>query len=163
MKTLLILRHAKSSWKTDGLPDHERPLNARGLKDAPQVGQRLVEHGLLPERVLCSTARRARNTAELVVDACGYTGDLTLLDELYEATAGTYLAALARCAGEAGTVLLVGHNPTCEELLQRLTGQYLPMPTAALAQVRLPLDSWAAAAEARRGELVSLWRPKESA
>lgn len=162
MKTLLILRHAKSSWKDDELPDHERPLNKRGQAEAPQVGQFLREHTLVPDLILCSTARRARTTADLVVEACGYKGELILLRELYAAPPEAYLKALSALDGEFPTVMVVGHNPGLEELVQQLTGEYRPMPTSGLAQVQLLIEQWGEASRPAGGKLVITWRPKQA-
>ncbi len=165
MKTLLILRHAKSSWKDEDLPDHERPLNRRGKTDAPQAGSHLRQQGLLPDLILCSSARRARATAELMSEALGYRGELRLMPEFYAAPPEVYLQALGGLTGNEAVVMVVGHNPGLEELVQRLTGEYQPMPTAALAQVQLPIQAWAEmapqAGPTPRGRLVSIWRPKE--
>ena len=81
MKTLLILRHAKSSWKHTNLSDHERPLNKRGKKAAPLIGQLLYEQDLVPDIILSSTARRARNTAEIVAEVSGFEGEIYYLDD----------------------------------------------------------------------------------
>lgn len=165
MKTLLILRHAKSSWKDEDLPDHERPLNRRGQADAPQVGSYLRQQGLLPDLILCSTAKRARATAELMSEALGYRGELRLAPEFYAAPPEAYLQALAGLPDDEAMVMVVGHNPGLEELVHRLTGEYQPMPTAALAQVQLPIERWAElspqAAPRRPGRLAAIWRPKE--
>ena len=80
MKTLLILRHAKSSWNYTDLSDYDRPLNARGKQDAPRMGEHLREQGLIPDRILTSSAKRAKKTAIRVAKACGYTGKLKKLD-----------------------------------------------------------------------------------
>ncbi len=98
MKTLLILRHAKSSWKDDNLPDRERPLNKRGQEDAPKMGALLRKHDLLPDLVLSSPAQRARSTAELVIDESGYEGKAEYREELYSFDAEPYLEALAGLA-----------------------------------------------------------------
>lgn len=166
MKTLLILRHAKSSWKDDELPDHDRPLNKRGKQDAPRMGKLLRDEDLIPDLILSSDAERARATAELVVEECHYEGEITYLRDLYAAEAEAYLEALAQLGGESPRVMVVGHNPGLEELVQDLTGEYQPLPTAALAQVALPLDHWSeldpnAQVEIAPGKLVNLWRPKD--
>jgi phosphohistidine phosphatase len=161
MKTLLILRHAKSSWKDDNLPDRERPLNKRGQDDAPKMGALLRKHNLEPDLVLSSPAQRARSTAELVIEESGYEGEAEYREELYSFDAGPYLEALTGLAESIRCVLLVGHNPAMEELVERLTGEYLPMPTAALAQIELPVEHWSELASPREGKLVELWRPKE--
>jgi phosphohistidine phosphatase len=161
MKTLLILRHAKSSWDESDLPDHDRPLNKRGKNDAPRVGELLHTEGLTPDLIISSTARRARHTAELAGEACNYQGDLLLLHELYAAPPQAYLEALIKVDDEFERVMVVGHNPGVEDLLQLLTGESQPMPTAALARVDLPIEHWADLEKRTRGELVEIWRAKE--
>lgn len=166
MKTLLILRHAKSSWKDEAISDHDRPLNKRGKADAPRMGKLLRDEDLVPDLILSSDARRARATAELVAEESHFEGELFWLRDLYAAEAGAYLEALAQMGGDAARVLIVGHNPGLEELLQELTGEYQPLPTAALAQVSLPLQHWSELgsdpdAPDIQGKLVNLWRPKE--
>ena len=98
MKTLLVLRHAKSSWKEDRLPDRERPLNKRGREDAPKMGKLLRKHDLLPDLVLSSAAQRARLTAELVIEESGYDGEFELKEELYSFDVEPYLKALTKVA-----------------------------------------------------------------
>ncbi len=161
MKTLLVLRHAKSSWKDGNLTDHERPLNHRGKHDAPGVGELLLDQKLTPQRILCSTARRARNTAELVMDACEYAGELTLLSELYDAPADNYLQAIKQLNDDDDIVMIVGHNPAIEELVQLLTGEYQPMSTAALAHIQFSAAHWKDVG-LRKGELAAVWRPREA-
>jgi phosphohistidine phosphatase len=161
MKTLLILRHAKSSWKDDSLPDRERPLNKRGQEDAPKMGALLRKKDLVPDLVLSSPAQRARLTAELVIEESGYQGEVEFREELYSFDAEPYLKALTRLEDTIQCVMLVGHNPAMEELVERLTGEYLPMPTAALAQIELPIEHWRKLATRHNGKLVELWRPKE--
>jgi phosphohistidine phosphatase len=161
MKTVLILRHAKSSWKDENLPDRERPLNKRGREDAPKMGALLGKHDLLPDLVLSSPALRARSTAELVIQESGYEGEVEFRETLYSFDAEPYLEALGGLADSFQCVLLVGHNPAMEELVEALTGEYLPMPTAALAQIELPVEHWSKLSKHRNGRLVNLWRPKE--
>ena len=161
MKSLLILRHAKSDWGEPGLKDQERPLNKRGRKAAPKIGQLLREKDLLPDLVLCSTAVRARSTAEMAAAASGYQGKIEFLPSLYAAPPEAYIAALSALPDTLQSVMVVGHNPGLEELLQDLTSKYEPLPTAALAYVRLPIEHWAELADDAAGELVHVWRPKE--
>ena len=164
MKTLLLLRHAKSSWKNESLDDPDRPLNERGKKEAPRMGQLLLEEQLLPDIILSSDAKRCRRTVERVCDAAGYRGETVLSSELYLANPATYLKALARLPEEISRVLVVGHNPGMEALLESLVERYEPMTTAALAHIRLTsLDRWADIGSAMRGELVKLWQPMELA
>jgi phosphohistidine phosphatase len=161
MKTLLILRHAKSSWKDFGLPDHDRPLKKRGKRDAPRVGRLLRERDLTPDLILCSTARRARDTAEMVAEASGYEGEIDLKSEFYMAGPGIYLRALRAVSDDYGRVMVVGHNPGLEELLEVVTGEPELLPTAALAQVSLPIGRWRELTSEIRGKLVNLWLPRE--
>jgi len=161
MKTLLILRHAKSSWGAPSLADHDRPLNKRGKRDAPRIGELLRREELVPQLILSSTARRARSTAELVSEHSGCEGPLRLERDLYAAGGEAYLEALAKLPDEYQRVLLVGHNPGLEELLEALCGEYQRLPTAALAQVSLPIERWRDLSDDTQGALVNLWRPKE--
>jgi phosphohistidine phosphatase len=161
MKTLLLLRHAKSSWKDESLPDRERPLNKRGKQDAPRMGALLREKSLLPDLVLSSPARRARLTVELALAESGYAGQVEYREELYSFEAEPYLKALSGLPDRCQQVLLVGHNPAMEELVERLSGEVQPVPTAGLAQIELPIEHWGELARSRGGRLVNLWHPKE--
>jgi phosphohistidine phosphatase len=161
VKTLLILRHAKSSWKYESLPDHERPLNRRGVTDAPRMGQLLLEAGLTPDRIVSSTAVRAQSTARLAGEACGYEGSVALREDLYLSGSTGYLEALRQLPAEINRAMIVGHNPDVEELVHLLTGRDVPMPTAALAQVELPIDDWTELDNDAPGKLHNLWRPRD--
>lgn len=161
MKLLLILRHAKSSWKDRSLDDHDRPLNKRGRRDAPRMGRLLRQEDLLPDLILSSTAVRARTTAEIVADTSRYEGALELTPELYGAEPEVYISLLGRLDDDYHNVMVVGHNPGLEQLLHTLTGTEESLPTAALAKIELEIDAWSALDRSRRGSLVQLWRPKE--
>jgi phosphohistidine phosphatase len=161
MKTLLVLRHAKSSWSDSALDDHERPLSKRGRRDGPRMGQLVRESGLIPDLVVSSDAVRARLTAEAVVEAARYAGELLLDQRLYMASAADILALLRKMPERAETVMIVGHNPGLEELVAQLTGQRQDLPTAALAQIVLPIDQWSELGRSTRGTLLGHWRPKE--
>lgn len=161
MKTLLLLRHAKSSWKKPTLADHARPLNKRGQHDAPLVGAWLPLQHLVPDLVLSSTAVRARDTAQAVIDASGYRGEWRGLPQLYHATPADLVAVLQTLPQATQQVLVVGHNPGLEELVTLLTGETITLPTAALAQLVLPLSSWAKLKLARSAQLVWVRRPAD--
>jgi phosphohistidine phosphatase len=162
MKTLLLLRHAKSSWKQSGQPDHERPLNKRGKKEAPKVGKYLKENDLIPDLILSSTARRAHDTAQAVADECGFDGQIDLYQDLYLSDTACYLDILHYLPDDAKTALVVGHNPEVEELQTLLTDVSEHMTTAALAVVELPISSWQELSEATDGRLQTLWVPRET-
>jgi phosphohistidine phosphatase len=163
MKTLLLLRHAKSSWKDATLCDHDRPLNRRGQKDAPRAGAWIAEAGLLPDLVLSSTAVRAQSTARLMAEAAGYAKEIELKRELYHADCDDILGVLKSLTGSIASALVVGHNPGMEELLQLLTGQHDALPTAALAHIELPIDDWRHLNRKTQGRLVQLWHPQVEA
>lgn len=161
MKTLLLMRHAKSSWKDPELADHERPLNKRGKKDAPLMGQLLRERNLIPDRILSSTAIRARATAETFAESSGYQGEILYLDNLYLAEADEYILALKNVPDLFGCVLMIGHNPGLETVLQVLSGAIQSLPTAVIAQVQLPIEHWSDLTSEVTGEIVEIWRPRE--
>ena len=120
MKTLLILRHAKSSWKHAELPDFDRPLNKRGKRDAPRMGELLRQADLLPDLVLSSSAQRARQTTQAVVDSSGYGGEVRWMDSLYAAPPESYLEALRALDDSLQRVMLVGHNPSISDFLAKI-------------------------------------------
>lgn len=142
MKTLLILRHAKAEPTDEGMADRDRPLAPRGEREATQVGQWLIEQELAPGAILSSDALRARTTAELVAKACRFADPVQCFGELYLALPETYVEVLQTSAGDADCVLLVGHNPTLDDLLFLLTGTHEGFPTAGLAVVELNLEDW---------------------
>lgn len=160
MKTLLLLRHAKSSWKDAALRDFERPLNERGRRAAPLMGRFLRRQKLRPDLVLSSPAERARETAAFVVESAGLAGRLRYDERIYEATAERLLEVVSQIEDSCEQALLVGHNPGTEELIELLTGERAAMPTAALACVALDVEKWD---KARRGcgRLEWVVRPKE--
>jgi phosphohistidine phosphatase len=161
MKTLLILRHAKSSWDNANLTDHQRPLNDRGKTDAPRMGRVLRDHDLTPDLIIASSAERALATAELVALACDYENDIKVTRHLYLAGPEDYLEVLQRVDNRYQRVMVVGHNPGMEELVEELTGQSVTMPTAALAHVTFALDDWRALTDETPATLENVWLPKE--
>ena len=161
MKTLLLLRHAKSSWKHPELADHDRPLNKRGKRDAPSIGQLVSDKGLVPDLIMSSTAKRARKTARAVAKASGYKGKIELTPTFYLASPEAYIEALCSLSEDYERIMLVGHNPGMEELLEMLIRRIEPMPTAALALVSLPITEWKELNYETTGELIDLWKPRE--
>lgn len=160
MKTLLLMRHAKSSWDDDGVADHDRPLNGRGEKSAPQMAALLVEQKLAPDLILSSTALRARSTALAVAEAFDWQPELHLRRGLYMAEPGTILAEIAKVAKDVACLLVVGHNPGTEDLVSDLASMRQAMPTAAVARFSVQGDAWSELGPART-ELVQVWRPKD--
>lgn len=172
MLMLGLLRHAKSSWSDPGLSDFDRPLNARGEAAAPLMGKALAENGFRPDLILCSPAKRTRQT--LARAAPGTSGDppRIIFDErLYLATAGEWLNVL-RTAGDGATAVLgIGHNPGLHTLAVNLAGSGSPsdigrltdkFPTAAVALIEFDGDAWADIG-AGKGRLQTFITPKERA
>lgn len=161
MKTLLILRHAKSSWDEPELADIQRPLNKRGKNDAPRVGEIIKEAGLVPDIILSSPAVRALKTAEAAADTCGYEGEIEIRENFYPGSPGDYIDALNEIPDGYARVMVVGHNPGLEELLSDLTGESELLPTAALAQVELAIQRWIDLDDKVLGKVARIWRIKE--
>ena len=163
---LLLMRHAKSDWGDASLRDYDRPLNKRGQASALKMGRWLRQQGLIPDWLISSPALRTRQTISVVCEELGLAPDKIYWEQrIYEASLGTLLDVLSECPANAMRVLLVGHNPGMEYLLAHLCTN-LPatkdgklMPTATLAQLRLP-NSWDALA-AGCGHLLQLQRPRE--
>ena len=159
-KVLLLLRHAKSSWDDPALADHDRPLAARGRKAALKIGARLRADHTSVSLVLCSSARRARETVELVAPP----GELEIDDRLYGASAGELLQRLRQVPDAVGAVMLVGHNPAMHDLALRLISRDADhvvgkFPTGALASLTFT-GSWQALAP-RGAQLTSFLKPRE--
>jgi phosphohistidine phosphatase len=161
MKTLLLLRHAKSSWDNPALGDHERVLNKRGQRDAPRMGRLIADEEIVPDCIVSSTASRARATAELVAEECGFSGEIQFVRELYHAPPSAYFSVLSQLPIDRKRVLVVAHNPGIEELQLLLTGEFESMPTAALAQIELNIDAWKQFDRDCEARLLHFWRPKE--
>lgn len=151
MKRLLLLRHAKSSWDRADLPDAARPLSKRGERTAPLVGKLIRDEHLIPDLILCSTARRALQTAKRVMDSFHREPPFTEVDELYMATPREILTVLSEHGGDEKSILVIGHNPGLGDLaawlvtegdireVRRLKDKF---PTAALAVIDLPIENW---------------------
>lgn len=159
-KCLLVLRHAKSSWDDPGLADHDRPLAPRGRKAAKRIGARLREDQTPVDLVLCSTARRARDTVELVAPP----GTIEMEDALYTASAEELLQRLRRVSDDNQVVMLVGHSPAIPDLTRQLLSErdrrdVDTFPTAALATLRFS-GTWQSLA-ARQAALVTFLKPRE--
>ncbi len=149
----MLLRHAKSDWPD--VSDHARPLAKRGRRDAPAVGRWLREHGYLPDVVVCSTARRARQTWELAAPALAGSPTVTFEPRAYDASALTLLYLAQELPSSCRAALLIGHNPAISELAASLAGSaaedgalppsLIRFPTAAVAVLEFAGD-WAALA-----------------
>ncbi|HXV23569.1 MAG TPA: histidine phosphatase family protein [Alphaproteobacteria bacterium] len=149
-KTLLLLRHAKSSREDPEMADFDRPLTRRGRRDAPRMGEWMRKAGIKPDLILCSDARRARETWTELAQTLRSTAPVLFERALYMATSRALLHRLQRLAGSIGSVLVIGHNPGLEQTAQALangTGEALErlqqkFPTAALARLDFAIEDW---------------------
>ena len=154
MKTLLLLRHARPSQISPTGRDFDRPLTEEGRADALLIGQLLRRRQLRPEAIICSPAARALQTADYVIEASRFRTRLLFYDRIYEANTEQLIEVVSEVGGGAGMLLVVGHNPGLQELLERLTGESAPMLPATLARIDLDIDAWVELANAPRGRLV---------
>jgi phosphohistidine phosphatase len=159
MKTLLLMRHAKSSWADAGQPDFARPLNERGRTAAPLMGRYLRQQSMKLDAVVCSPAARARETAARALAAAAYNGAVRYDARIYEASAARLLEVINETPEPTPTVLLIGHNPGLENFVRLLTGAHERIRTAAIACITIDTDAWRAV-QARAGRLAWLVNPK---
>jgi phosphohistidine phosphatase len=149
MKTLILIRHAKSSRKNPGVPDRLRPLNKRGKRDAPVMGERLAERGIEVERVICSSATRALATVEAITEEIGYPWDKVIVDErFYHADAPELLEVIQGLDDHLDCVMCFGHNPGLTDLGDYLCPYYIDnVPTCGVVELRFDVDTWALVGE----------------
>ena len=160
MKTLFLMRHAHARQEEAGGGDHDRPLDERGRREATQMARRIAAAGPTPELIVCSSARRTRETAELV--AAAWTGVPAVVAEprLYHAAVADLLQAVVGLPPDADRALLIGHNPGLQEFVAELTGAAEAFPTASVALLELD-GAWAEFGAASRVSLSALWRPDD--
>ena len=151
MKTILLLRHAKSDWSNPGLPDVDRPLAGRGKKDAPRMGKLLLRFKCVPDIIISSPAKRAQMTAELVAGTCGYKKPIQYLESLYGGSSREIISILKNLPDMIERPLIIGHNPTLEETIGILLSpranhpEYcikVRFPTAALICIETDIPHW---------------------
>lgn len=144
MKTLFVVRHAKSSWKEASLNDFDRPLNKRGKHDAPEMGKRLKRAQVKPDLIISSPAKRALDTAEIIAKEVGYPeGSIRKIDTIYEASLSDLIALIHALDDRYDTILLVGHNPGLTYLLNHLSGEHVQnLPTCGIYGLSFEVDSW---------------------
>jgi len=144
MKILTLVRHAKSSWDDEKLTDRERPLNARGERDAPVMGKRIANHGIRPSLIITSPAVRARTTAKIIARSIGYPLEfLQREDALYLASLEDLLGAVVAQDNGYNSLMVVGHNPGLTDFGNfLLAGVTNNLPTAGVISVRIDRDNW---------------------
>jgi phosphohistidine phosphatase len=154
---LILLRHAKSAWDTDAATDHERPLSARGRKDAPRIGAELERRGWLPDVVLASDAQRTQETWARMAPHLAPDAPVSLHADLYMANVADVMALLEQQEDE--TVLVVGHNPCTELMVAILSGETREVTTCNAALLESSAEDWSQAI-AGRWTLRAMVRPK---
>ncbi|ATX82999.1 phosphohistidine phosphatase [Mariprofundus ferrinatatus] len=160
MKQLILIRHAKSSWDDLAARDFDRDLSGRGLRDAPEMGRRLAERGLVPDALVISASRRTRATAALLVEPLGLPDEaIEARNELYLASPDTMLKLIRHTPDHIGRLAMLAHNPGITELANRLSESRIDnIPTCGVAIFELPVDSWRDAG--RGGRLLDFDYPK---
>lgn len=157
-RILLLVRHAKSSWKNPELDDVDRPLNRRGQRDAPAMGHRIHERSLVPDLIVCSPAVRAITTAELMAETMGCSDEILIVDELYAAAPRDVLEVVSLLPDHCVTAMVVGHNPTMTDLANRFTDEPIDnVPTCGVLTVETP--AWS---EIHQGRLLDFDYPKKN-
>lgn len=161
-RTLILVRHAKSSWKHEGLSDFERPLNNRGFKNAPEMGRRLVDENLSVETIISSPALRAITTAKLIADEMAFNiRKIEQNEQIYEASLTTLIDLVSGLDNNSHRVMLVGHNPGFTVLCNYLSDARIDnMPTCSIAQIHFDIDRWDSISE-HAGRLVDFDYPKK--
>jgi phosphohistidine phosphatase len=145
VKTLVLVRHAKSSWDHPGMRDIQRPLGARGKRDAPRMAELLLEKGIRPDKLVSSPAQRAHDTAVFFAKALGTDHwDIALVEEIYEALPDTLQAVVSRLDNDWDTVLLFGHNPGFTIFANRFAEgfRFDNVPTCGVVVVKGEVDFW---------------------
>jgi phosphohistidine phosphatase len=169
MPRLLLLRHAKSSWGDPGLADIDRPLSPRGRRNAATMAKAIDAEGLVPDRILCSPARRTRETLAALLPYLGGEGRVSIDPKLYDSGPSDYLGAISRSGSDAGTLMVIGHNPAIHATAQLLTGDGEPgladelaakYPTGALAVIDFGQVSWSRL-DPHSGFLVAFLKPRD--
>jgi phosphohistidine phosphatase len=167
MKTLILIRHAKSSWKHEGLEDWERPLNGRGRRDAPIMAERFSCLQYKPSLMVSSHATRALTTARVFARYLGYPVErLQLSERIYEARAEGVLDFVGSLPEQHQCVALFGHNPGFTDVINALTSEdIVNLPTSAVAVIELPIENWQQVEEVvqcRSGKMVYFSGPKQA-
>jgi phosphohistidine phosphatase len=162
MKTLYLLRHAKSSWDDTSLLDRERPLELRGERDAAKMSKRWSQQHAKPDLIMSSPAARALATAKVVAQGLDYkTKKITVEDRLYAATQDSLIAVIEGLADKLDCVMLVGHNPGFTDLAHHFDSKITHMPTCTLAEFRFEAESWAGIGQAKPSRTI-FDSPKQS-
>jgi len=155
MKTLFLVRHAKSSRDDPSLPDRDRSLDDRGRQDAPKMGKRLAKRDVTPDLLLSSPALRALTTAQLIAEEIGYKRkDIVVDDRLYASSADDLLAVIRALDKKLNCVMLFGHNPEFTDLAHWLSSEIIDMPTSAVAEFDFDTKAWSDVGEVKPAKVI---------
>jgi len=161
MKTLILMRHAKSSIGEKNQEDWDRPVNKRGRKNALAMAKLLKEKDAVPQVIVASAALRVRQTAELLIEELSFRGDIHYLASLYRGELDAYLTAVQSMPDGVDCLMVIGHNPMLEGLLQLLSGKVESLPTASIAYLKVPVEHWRDLTFDTQSELANFWKPKD--
>ena len=161
MKTLYLIRHAKSSWKNPDLRDFDRPLNKRGKRDAPFMGKKLKERGAKPDAMLSSPARRAKKTAQVIAKELQFPwGEIEYLNHIYDADEDDLLEIIKHQPKKVKQLMLFGHNPEFTWLSNELSKSYIEnIPTTGIVRIDFDVNQWKDVAYGK-GKLIYFDFPK---
>jgi phosphohistidine phosphatase len=162
-KVLLILRHAKSSWKDKKVDDHDRPLNNRGRREAIKMGEHLKKTNTFPDAIITSSALRAIETTKYLCRYLGYNNLVEVNFSLHRGGIDAYTKAISTVSNDKQKLMIIGHNPDLEDLAWGLINKKIRIPTCTLIQLKLSIENWKSIDSHYnfRSELVDIWRPKK--
>ena len=158
---LILMRHAKSDWSNESLSDHERPLNRRGQRDAPNMARWLAECDLIPNLILVSSSQRTRETIRLMKEIWKTDPETKFQEALYHSSPEEIIAAVQASGGEYQSVMVVAHNPAMTSLVSHFADKFMEMPTAAIAVFQPTCMCWSDLRPDTTMQLVDHMRPKE--
>lgn len=143
MKTLYLIRHAKSSWSNNNLTDFDRPLNERGKTDAIKMGERLLKQKVLPDFILSSSAKRTKKTAKRITSVLDYKySKIEFKEELYYSSYNTLMNCLVNVSDSNDSIFVIAHNPGISNFCDYLTHQAIDFPTCGIAKISFEVDCW---------------------
>lgn len=162
MKKLFIVRHAKSSWDFPDLDDFDRPLNKRGKRNAPEMGQRLAARDVLPDVIISSPAKRAAATARRIAEQISFPVKMIKREpRFYHGSLNSFVEVIKSVNDEVETLMIFGHNPGLTELTNQLSGSDIyNIPTCGIAEIDFDISSWSEL-DNRKGDIVSFDFPKK--
>jgi len=142
MKNIIFVRHAKSSWESFSIPDHDRPLNARGKRDATNMGKKLKELGIIPEIILSSSAKRAKKTAKKIASELNIE-NILIEEELYHAPPIIFMQIISKITEQYKNVMIVAHNPAMTDIINNFTNDSIfNVPTTGIFSVKFNVNNW---------------------